>query len=144
MNENDDTTVLAFAYLRDGANLPQSIDEAFKSIPRAPLTVFIGKYLQEHPCVESAPLLRRIAELNQGRLEDLSVPAFISYLIAKCGSDEVQIRNVINALRAYDSVLNAASAEYDDELLIAARTEDNGQAIVTMDDLREQLKKRVK
>jgi hypothetical protein len=144
MNDSDDTTILAFAYLRDGERFPESVKQQFKDIARAPLPGIIDAFLREHPRVSFAALLRRIADLNQGRLEDLDAPAFISYLIARCESEESQMRSVLNAVRAYASVLDTVTARDDQDLLVAARNDANdGCSGLTIDELREQLKKRL-
>ncbi len=144
MSECDDMTTLAFSYLRNSVDTERDLGPRFANVPRAPLARLIDGYLEQHPDVETSSMLRKVASLNQGRLEDLNVATFVSYLVAKCGSDEASLRNIINTLHAYQSVTAVALEECEEELLVAARDEaPDGPISVTLADLREQLKKRV-
>ena len=77
-DDHDELLRLAFEYV-DSYQPNAEIERAFKSIARAPLAVLISRFLDATPRIDVAPLLRSIAEVNQGRLEDLDSPAFLSF-----------------------------------------------------------------
>ena len=144
MNESDDITVLAFAYVRDEAEIGEKLRGSLEAIPRAPLARLIDAYLDQHKSVSANDLFQKIADLNQGRMEDLNAPAFLSYLIGKCQTDESSMVQVINTLRTFEMVLNASADGYDSDLLIAARSESDEEKQLALEELREQLRKRTK
>ncbi|MFZ1125734.1 MAG: hypothetical protein WAN59_11410 [Candidatus Baltobacteraceae bacterium] len=143
MSTEDDMTALALDYLQRGG-VPTHIREAFAAIPPAPLATLAEKFIAAQPRIDLAPLVRRIIEINQGRLEDLDAPEFVSYLIAETNSDETTMKRVIIALGKFDAYLQSAPKDTQ-RLAIAARdTEGPGQTTTTVAELLRLRKKRVK
>jgi hypothetical protein len=140
MSDSDELTVLAEAYMRARATVPQNIRDGFANMPKAPLAIVADELIVAQPDSELIPLLKRIVDINQGRVEDLSMPVFQSYLISECGTDEIQLRRVINAIKSFLAI-NALS----DTALMAARNEDNsGRKSVTKAEIQRLAKKRKK
>jgi len=144
MKPHDEITCLAADYLKNREAISKHVGDAFANIPRAPLAKLIDDFLAFSPQIEIAPILRKIAETNQGRLEDLNVSEFQSYLIAKCATDEMVLRRAIFALSNFSNI-KAAYADGDKPMRIAARDDKNsGQNATTMNDLLKQISKRRK
>jgi hypothetical protein len=140
MSDSDELTVLAQAYMRSRTTMPQNVRDAFANIPKAPLAEVAEELIVAQPDSELIPLLKCIAEINQGRVEDLSMPVFQSYLISECDTDEIQLRRVTNAIKSFLAI-NALS----DTALMAARDEDNsGRKSVTKAEIQRLAKKRKK
>jgi hypothetical protein len=140
MSDSDEMTVLAQAYMRSRAIMPQNVRDAFANMPKAPLAVVAEELIAAQPDSELTPLLKCIAEINQGRVEDLGMPVFQSYLISECATNESQLRRVINAIKSFLAI-NALS----DTALMAARDEDNsGRKSVTKAEIQRLAKKRKK
>jgi hypothetical protein len=100
------------------------IDAALEAIPAAPLTQTICLMLGESPNLTNRDVLERLAELNQGRLEDLDSPAFQSYLIRKL---EISHDTLTACVRSICTFARVQYATYGDaeNLLAAARSEDD-------------------
>ena len=144
MNPNDEITALALDYLKSKDTIAEKVRDAFSDLPRAPLAQLIEEFLAMQPRFDLAPLLMAIGETNQGRIEDLNLPIFQSYLLAKCGVNEMQLHRAIKALNNF-LVIKASSAQGNRTMMIAARDEENsGSKSATTADLLEQVKKRVK
>ncbi len=144
MKPRDEMTALAAEYLKNREAIAEHVGDAFANIPRAPLAKLIDDFLAFSPNIDMAPILKKIAETNQGRLEDLNVSEFQSYLIAKCGTNEIELRRATSALSNFTTI-KLASVHGDKRLLIAARDEDNsGQNSATMNDVLKQIGKRRK
>jgi hypothetical protein len=143
-DDRDELLRLAFEYVN--AYQPNDeIERAFKSIARAPLAVLVSRFLEATPKIDIAPLLLSIAELNQGRLEDLDSPAFLSYLVARLKTNEAELRRIRSMLGTFQQMRMVKETAPDKTLLIAARDDDpNGSRRVTLSDLLEQQKKRKK
>jgi hypothetical protein len=144
MNPNDEITALALDYINSKEAISERVREAFADMPRAPLAQLVDEFLAMQSMIDLAPVLKRIREVNQGRLEDLNLPVFQSYLIARCETDELQLRRAISALNNF-LVIKAASSRGDKTVLIAARDDDStGRKSASTDDLLQQVKKRVR
>ena len=144
MKPRDEMTALAADYLKNREAIAKHVGDAFANIPRAPLAKLVDDFLALSPQIDIAPMLKKIAEMNQGRLEDLNVSEFQSYLIAKCATNETELRHAISALNNFTNI-KAAYASGDKPMRIAARDEKNsGQKSTTMNDLLKQIGKRRK
>jgi hypothetical protein len=144
MSDSDEMNALALAYLHGKESLPQKIREAFGNMPQAPLAKIIEECIAVQPRIDLAPLLKRIALTNQGRVEDLSNPEFKSYLIAECDTTELDLHRAISIINNF-LVIKASAAKGDKTMLIAARDgENSGQKSATMNDLLKQIGKRKK
>jgi hypothetical protein len=135
MKSRDEMTALAAEYLKNREAIAEHVGDAFAIIARAPLAKLIDDYLQAFPKIDVVPILRKIAEANQGRLEDLNAAEFQSYLIAKCGTNEIQLKKLIQTLSNFRS---SAMTKLDPnkQVPIAARDENNsGQSGATLNDL---------
>lgn len=142
MKPRDELTALAADYLQNRDAIARRVEDAFANIPRAPLAKLIDEFLEASPHIDVAPVLKKIADTNQGRLEDLNMPEFQSYLIATCGTNEIQLRHLTQALHNLLTI-KASSANGNKTMLIAARDGDNsGQKSATMNDLLKQIAKR--
>jgi hypothetical protein len=143
-DDHDELLRLAFEYVNT-YQPNDEIERAFKSIARAPLAVLISSFLEATPKIDIAPLLLSIEEVNQGRLEDLDSPVFLSYLVARLQTNEAELRRIRSMLGTFRQMHMAKEAAPDTTLLIAARDDDpNGSRHVTLSDLLEQQKKREK
>ncbi|HTW85407.1 MAG TPA: hypothetical protein VMD91_15160 [Candidatus Sulfotelmatobacter sp.] len=135
MKPRDEMTVLAAEYLKNRDAVAERVGDAFQNIPRAPLAKLIDEFLKTSPKIDVAPILKKIADTNQGRLDDLNVPEFQSYLIAKCGTNEVQLKKLIQTLNNFHSFAMAKEGA-NKQVSIAARDEQNsGQTSATLNDL---------
>lgn len=144
MKPRDEMTALAADYLKNRDALAKRVGDAFANLPRAPLAKLIDDFLKSSPKIDIAPVLKKIAETNQGRLDDLNMPEFQSYLIAKCGTNEKELHRTIAALNNF-LLIKTSSANGDKTMLIAARDgENSGQKSATMNDLLKQIGKRRK
>jgi hypothetical protein len=144
MKPRDEMTALAADYLNNREAIAKHVGEAFANIPRAPLAKLICDFLALSPQIDIAPILKKIAETNQGRLEDLNVTEFQSYLIAKCMTSEIELHRAISTLSNFANT-KPTYTNGDKPLLIAARDENNsGQKSTTMNDLVKQIGKRRK
>ncbi len=144
MKNKDDMTALALEYLALGET-PEYVIKAFAGLPPAPLATCIADFLAAQPRIDIAPLLHKIASLNEGRLEDLNSPEFLSHLIAETETDEEVMKRVVRVLGTFDSLVRS-SLRNDERLLIAARDDEDSAApsSTTMSELLKQLKKRAK
>jgi hypothetical protein len=143
MNRDDDEiTALAFDYLRGKDEIRARIGCAFENMPRAPLAELIDKFLQTYPKIDTAPLLKQIADTNQGRIEDLNSPMFRSYLVSKCAIDELWLRRAIGSLQKfYEFTLQRIDKTAP--MLVAARDDQNsGQDSASFHNIMELLKNR--
>jgi hypothetical protein len=142
MNPNDEITALALDYLKSKDAISERVRDAFADMPRAPLAKLIDEFIEMQPQFKLCPLLKRIGDTNQGRIEDLNVPAFQSYLIAKCETNEMELHRATSALNNF-LLIKASAAKGDKPMLIAARDgENSGQKSATMNDLLKQIGKR--
>ena len=144
MKRDDEITTLALDYLSRKDDVEKRVGDAFASIPRAPLAKLIDEFLTTSPRIDVAPLLKRIADTNQGRLEDLNMPAFRSYLIAKCEISELDLRRLVATLDNFQRY-NVSAADAQKQVQIAARDEANsGQQSTKLGDLLKQREKRIR
>ncbi len=120
MNPNDEITALALDYLKSKDAISEKVRDAFADMPRAPLAQLIDEFLAMQPRFDLASLLKQIGETNQGQIEDLNLPVFQSYLVAKCSTDETQLHRAIKALNNF-LVIKASSSQGNRMMLIAAR-----------------------
>lgn len=141
MSNEDDMTAMALDYLQRGGT-PARISEAFANLPRAPLATLTAEFLAATPHIDLAPLLRRIIEINQGRLEDLNSPEFVSYLIVETGSNETTMRRVATALGRFQAFIDSVG-DGTQQFAIAARdTEGSQQDTINVAELLRLSKKR--
>ena len=144
MKPRDEMTALAADYLKNRDAIAKRIGDAFANIPRAPLAKLIDDFLKTSPKIDVAPILKKIADTNQGRLEDLDSPEFRSYLIATCGTSDTQLRGIIGTLSNFNS-FSMAKVDVDRQVAIAARDGSNsGQKSATLSDLLKQREKRIR
>lgn len=144
MKSDEEVTALALDYLSNRDAIADHVGAAFKDMPRAPLAQLIDAFLEASPRINVASVLKRIADTNQGRLEDLGIPAFQSYLIAKCGTNEFELKRLIGTLDNFQRH-NASAADADKNVQIAARDEANsGQKSTKLSDLLKQREKRIR
>jgi hypothetical protein len=142
MKYDEEITALALDYLNNQESVAAHIGDAFKDMPRAPLAQLIDAFLEMSPKINIAPLLKRIADTNQGRLEDLNIGAFQSYLIEKCGTNELELKRLIGTLDNFQRI-NASAMDPNKQVQIAARDESNsGQNSRKLGDLLKQIEKR--
>jgi hypothetical protein len=142
-HDDDDMTAMALEYIQ-GSGPPAHVREAFQDIPPAPLASFIRAFLSAQPHIDLAPLLRQICEVNQGRLEDLDSPDFLSYLIERTGANEMTMRRIRVSLGTFRKVVDSAS-HGDTRLAVAARDDSDGASrSTTASELLKLMKKRVK
>jgi hypothetical protein len=144
MKRDDEITKLALDYLSRKEHVEKRIGDAFACISRAPLAKLIDEFLSTSPKIDVAPLLKRIADTNQGRLEDLNMPVFRSYLIAACEVSELDLRRLIATLDNFQRY-NISAADAQKEVQIAARDETNsGHKSTKLGDLLKQREKRIR
>jgi hypothetical protein len=144
MKRDDEITALALDYLSSKDDIRARVGDAFANIQRAPLAKLIDELLETSPNIDIAPILKRIADTNQGRLEDLNIPVFQSYLIAKCDTNETQLRRLTATLSNFDSY-KALNVDPNKEMPIAARDDANsGQKSTTLSELLKQREKRIR
>jgi hypothetical protein len=144
MKPHDEITALALDYLNNRESIAEHVGNAFAEMPRPPLARLIDEFLEMSPKIDTAPLLRLIAETNQGRIEDLSIPAFRSYLVAKCSADEMRLRRAISALHNFYE-FKVRKTEANEPMLIAARDEENsGSKTMTVSEFQRLMKNRTK
>jgi len=144
MKRDDEITALALDYLSRKDEIENNVGDAFATIPRAPLAKLIDDFIRISPRINVAGVLKRIADLNQGRLEDLNLPAFQSYLIAKCGTNELELKRLISTLDNFQQH-NISAVDAEKSVRIAARDEANsGQKSTKVGDLLKQLEKRIR
>jgi hypothetical protein len=140
-NELDDLLRVAIANMRQ-PEPSEAFREAISGAGRAPLAALIDKLLEEQPNVSARSALKAIAGLNQGCVEDLDTPVFQSYLIARLGITEAQVRQCMRSIGTFAQLIRSSAEQ---RFLAAARDEQgNGGGSASADDIREQLKKRKK
>jgi hypothetical protein len=141
MSEDADLTKVALSFVLR----PEPSDEvksAFQKIGRAPLALAIDQLLSVQPGIAVRPQLLQLADLNQGRLEDLDAPDFISYIVTKTGINEFTVRKCAAEIKLYQRLSQTSAA--GQSVSIAARNEEGqGAAPVSLAQVLEQLKKRV-
>ncbi len=144
MKPRDEMTALAADYIKNRDTIAEHVGDAFANIPRAPLAALIDDFLKTSPRIDIAPVLKKIADTNQGQLEDLNSPEFRSYLIASCGTNDIQLRSIIGTLLHFNS-FSMTKMDAGRQVTIAARDESNsGQKIATLSELLEQREKRIR
>ncbi len=144
MKRDDETTALALDYLGRKDEVEKRVGDAFASIPRAPLAELIDDFIKTSPKIDIVPLLKRIADTNQGRIEDLNMPIFQSYLIMKCETNELDLRRLIATLDNFHQHFVPAT-DAEKQVQIAARDEANsGQNTTKISDLLKQREKRIR
>jgi hypothetical protein len=142
MNYDEEITALALDHLNNHESIAAKLGDAFENMPRAPLAQLIDAFLMTYPRINYSSVLKRVAAMNQGCLEDLNISAFQSYLIAKCGTNELELKRLIAALDNFQQN-NASAMDPNQQVLIAARDESNsGQSKTKLGDLLTQLKNR--
>jgi hypothetical protein len=144
MKRDDEITALALDYLSSKDEIRARVGDAFANLQRAPLAKLIDEFLETSPHIDVAPILKRIADTNQGQLEDLNIPVFQSYLIATCGTSEMQLRRLIATLNNFHSY-KASNLDPNKDLPIAARDDVNsGQKSTKLSELLKQQAKRIR
>ena len=144
MKSDDEVTALALDYLSSREAIADHVGAAFEEMPRAPLARLIDAFLEASPRINVAAVLKRIADANQGRLEDLNMPVFQSYLIAKCGVNENELKRLMGTLDNFRRY-NISAADAEKSVPIAARDEANsGQKSTKLSDLLKQREKRIR
>lgn len=109
---------------------------------KSPLAALIEEFLQAQPGIRFREYLSTIAQMNQGRLEDLNVPAFRSHIIRKAKLSEDVLTKCVDELQSFWR-LRGLAKQLDDVVLMAARDESgSGGDPVTAGDLLGQLSKR--
>ncbi len=142
MKPDEEITALALNYLNNRESVAEHVGNAFEDMPRASLAQLIDAFLKTSPKIDLAPVLKRIAETNQGHLEDLNIAAFQSYLIARCETNELELKRLIRTLDNFQRY-NASAMDPDKHVQIAARDESNsGHKSRKLGDLLKQLEKR--
>lgn len=141
MSEHEFDELISLALSDLETDVPESFRQAIAGA-RAPLASVIDNLLRRQPGIRFYNLLRAIATLNQGRLEDLNVPIFQSYIIRKTGISEVDLLKCIAEINSFWQ-LTEMEKDPASGLLMAARDEDNsGGGRVSIGDLLSQLQKR--
>ena len=144
MKSDEEVTALALYYLNNRDAIADHVGACFEGMPRAPLARLIDAFLEVSPKINVAAVLGRIADANQGCLEDLNMPVFQSYLIAKCGTNEVELKRLIGTLDNFQRC-NISVADAQISVQIAARDEANsGQKSTKLSDLLKQREKRIR
>lgn len=124
-----------------GTAIPDSFMRSIANA-KAPLAVLIEEFLRSQPGIRFYKQLKDIAALNQGRLEDLNVPAFRSYIIRKTQISEDTLKKCVDELQSFWR-LRGLAKQLDNVVLMAARDEHgSGGDPVTVGDLLSQLNKR--
>jgi hypothetical protein len=141
MKDQDLDRVLAFAAVDLETSVPDSFRMAIADT-RAPLSRLIREFIENQPGFRFHEYLAAIADLNQGRLEDLGVPLFRSYIIGATGMDELVLNKCIDEISSYCR-LQQMLAQRSSDLVMAARDDDGtGGDRISAADLLEQLAKR--
>ena len=144
MKSDEEVTALALDYLSSRDAIADHIGAAFEEMPRAPLARLIDAFLEASPRINVAGVLKRIADANQGHFEDLHMPVFQSYLIAKCGTNEIELKRLIGTLENFRRY-NISVADAEKNVQIAARDEANsGRESTKLSDLLKQREKRIR
>jgi len=121
--------------------IPESVIRSIATA-KSPLAALIEEFLRSQPGIRFYKQLNNIAALNQGRLEDLNVPAFKSYLIRKTQISEGTLKKCVDELQSFWR-LRGLAKQLDNVLLMAARDDDgSGGDPVTAGDILSQLNKR--
>ena len=141
MSEDVDLTKVALSFVLR----PEPSDEvkgAFQKVGRAPLALAIEQLLSAQPGISVRQQLLQLADLNQGRIEDLDASDFISYIVTKCGINEFSVRKCAAEIKLYQRLSQTSSAAQS--VSIAARNEEGqGATPVSLAQVLEQLRKRV-
>jgi len=125
-----------------GSGMGDRARAAFGSIPPAPLRILVDDFLLESPAFVGVEWMRRIGALNQGSVRDLDEAEFKSYVLYRTGLTEEQLLKCRYALRSFTAARESATAEFDENLAVAARSDSDDPAIKAS-ELLEQLKKRL-
>jgi len=77
------------------------VREAFRNLPRAPLSNLIDRYFEQGATSALETSLRAIAALNEGDLADLDDPRFRSFIVSMTSVPYDAIEKCALILRAY-------------------------------------------
>jgi hypothetical protein len=110
VNERDLTKLIRIAAAcLDTSSIPATFREAL--VARSPLAALIDAMLLQRPESPVRGALERIAQLNQGTIEDLNASSFQSYLIYKADINEVELRRLIGEIELFRRSLAATAFE---------------------------------
>jgi hypothetical protein len=118
------------------------ISAALDAVPAAPLRATILELLERIPGIQHRKLLIQLAELNQGRLDDLDSPEFRSYLIRKLQTDEQALMTCVRSISTYYRVASAAGSDAEGALAAARSEDDTGARASSASDILRELKRR--
>ena len=135
-NSQDILKIAAALSLRGESTI--RINAALQELTPSPLAEIIYDMLAESDALEHRDALEGMAQLNQGRLEDLDSAEFRSYIIRKLALSESILDACVRAVCTYSRVRHAALSGADN-LLAAARSEQgrHGREVSAADVLRE-------
>lgn len=109
MNDTDFTNMLRIAaHALDNPNVPREFQDAL--LARAPLSSAIDSLLVHRPKCSMRSALERIADLNQGTLEDLNAPAFQSYVIYNASINELELYACIREIATFRRLSEAVAS----------------------------------
>jgi len=141
MNDKNFDDLVSFVLSDMDTTIPESFMRSIAGV-RSPLAILIEDFLRSQPGIRFYKQLKDIAALNQGRLEDLNLPVFRSYLIRKTQINESTLKKCVDELQSFWR-LRGMAKQLDNALLMAARDEDgSGGDPVTAGGLLSQLNKR--
>lgn len=142
MNFNDDEALKLAIALRIQPDPTSEVTEL--SVPQAPLAATIERYLREHCNLAIAPVLREIAALNQGVIDDLDTADFRSYIMSELRVSASDVENCCAVLRTYSLTISNAIGS-DADVMYAARSDsDTAPRAAVLSDVVDQLRKRTK
>ena len=118
------------------------ISAGLDAVPAAPLRVIILDLLERIPGIQHREILAQLAELNQGRLDDLDSPEFRSYLIRKLQTDEQVLMACIRSISTYYRVASAASSNVEGTLAAARSEDEKGARMLSARDILRELGRR--
>lgn len=120
MNDQDFNDILRVAAASlISSEPPKEFQDAVSA--RAPLASFIDALVLHQPKLSSRSALERIANLNQGTIEDLNASAFQSYVISRTGVSELELQRCLREIETFRRVLEAVARE--ESVPLAARDE---------------------
>jgi len=141
MTEKNFDDMVSLVWSDMGTAVPDSFMRSIANA-KSPLSVLIEDFLRSQPGIRFYKQLEDIAALNQGRLEDLNVPAFRSYIIRKTQISEDTLGKCVDELQSFWR-LRGLAKQLDNVVLMAARDEDgSGGEPVNAGDILSQLTKR--
>ncbi len=117
MNDDDQAEIRSFIQLHARSDdLNDLVRSSLDLNVLSDLARLIEKFLSIHRYLEARDLFQSIADLNQGTLDDLARPDFISYLCAHSSVSISEIAYIRQSLRSFVTSPNDAG-----EIRMAAR-----------------------